>query len=51
MEGRLADGQRAVVRDRTRTEFDLPLLPVRTDDGYEPPLADIVDWIIDQTRR
>lgn len=51
VEGHLVDGQRAIVRDRTRTEFDLPLLPVRTDDGYEPPSADIVDWIIEQSRR
>lgn len=33
-----------------QTQFDLPLLRVATDDRYEPPLDDIVDWIVDQTR-
>jgi predicted kinase len=40
-------------RDRVaaamQTEFDLPLFRVATDDGYEPPLSDIVEWIIEQT--
>jgi hypothetical protein len=34
-----------------QTEFDLPTLVVRTDDGYDPHLDGIVDWIVDQTRR
>ncbi len=32
------------------TDFNLPLLTVRTDDGYDPPLAQVVDWVINQTR-
>jgi hypothetical protein len=40
-----------VVRENMQTEFDLPTLPVRTDDGYDPPLDEIIDWIVDQTRR
>jgi predicted kinase len=42
--------QREIVRAGMVTEFDLPLLPVRTDDGYDPPLDEIVDWIVDRTR-
>ena len=30
-------------------DFAVPLLSVCTDDGYDPPLPDIVDWIVDQT--
>lgn len=40
-----------VVRTAMQTEFDLPLLAVRTDDGYDPSLPSIVDWIVAQTRR
>jgi predicted kinase len=43
--------ERDLVRVGMQTEFDLPLLRVVTDDGYEPPLPDIIDWVIDQTRR
>ena len=32
-------------------DFDLPLLLVTTDDGYDPPLEEIVDWVVGQTRR
>jgi hypothetical protein len=28
-----------------RTDFDLPLLRVNTDDGYDPGLDDIVDFV------
>lgn len=42
--------QRQFVRDGMKTAFDLPLLNVRTDDGYDPPLTDIIEWIIDQRR-
>jgi predicted kinase len=41
---------RDAIRDGMQTEFELPLLRVATDDGYDPPLSDIVDWIIAQTR-
>jgi predicted kinase len=43
--------QRDVVRAGMQTEFDLPTLDVRTDDGYDPPLPEIVDWVIERTRR
>jgi hypothetical protein len=39
------------VQDRLQTEFDLPLLRVRTDDALDPPLEDVLEWIIDQTGR
>jgi predicted kinase len=42
--------QREIVRARMVTEFELPLLPVRTDEGYDPPVEEIVEWIIDRTR-
>jgi predicted kinase len=42
--------QREIVRAGMVTDFDLPLLPVRTDDGYDPRLDDIVEWVIDRTR-
>jgi hypothetical protein len=38
------------VRRRQR-EFDLPLLGVSTDEGYEPALDDIVGWVIEQQTR
>jgi hypothetical protein len=41
---------REVVRARTQTEFQLPVLTVQTDSAYDPPLAQIVDWVIDRTR-
>ena len=28
------------------TEFEVPTLEVRTDDGYDPSLDEIVDWVI-----
>lgn len=34
-----------------RTDFDLPTLRVNTDDGYDPTIPSIVEWIVDQTRR
>jgi predicted kinase len=42
--------QREIVRAGMVTDFALPLLPVRTDDGYEPSLDEIVDWVIERTR-
>lgn len=38
------------VRATMRTEFDLPTLRVRSDDGFEPALPSIVEWVVDQTR-
>jgi predicted kinase len=43
--------QREVVRGGMVTEFDLPVLTVRTDDGWEPPLPDVVAWVLDLSRR
>lgn len=43
--------ERERVRATMQSEFDLPLLRVATDNGCDPPLGTIVDWIIDQTRR
>jgi hypothetical protein len=47
----LANPQRHLVRERMQTEFDLPLLRVRTDDGYDPSVDEILTWVIDQTGR
>lgn len=41
--------QREAVRDAMLTEFDVPLLEVRTEDGYEPFLDEIVEWVIANT--
>ncbi|HUQ40306.1 MAG TPA: hypothetical protein VM030_09135 [Acidimicrobiales bacterium] len=41
--------ERELVRAQMRTEFDLPLLRVATDDGYAPCMPDIVDWVIART--
>lgn len=50
IEDYLQGPQREIVRAGMQTGFDLPLLTVQTDDGYDPPLTDIVDWIIDRTQ-
>ena len=43
--------ERARVRREMLSQFDdLPLLRVHTDDGYDPPLEDVIDWIIERTR-
>ncbi len=34
------------VTDEMRTDFDLPVLPVDTDEGYEPGLDVIIDFIV-----
>ena len=43
--------ERSSIRDRMQSSFDLPMLTVATDDGYDPSLPDIVDWVIAQTAR
>jgi hypothetical protein len=43
--------QRDIVRNGMQNEFALPTLTVRTDDGYDPQLPEILDWIVEQTRR
>ncbi|HEV7763012.1 MAG TPA: AAA family ATPase [Acidimicrobiales bacterium] len=45
--GAAVERMRAVAREM-RTEFDLPMLRVNTDDGYDPGLDHIVDFV---TRR
>jgi predicted kinase len=46
----VAGPERDLVRQQLQTDLDLPTLPVRTDDGYAPLLAEIVDWVIAQAR-
>ena len=43
--------QRDIVRNGMRTDLGLPTLTVRTDEGYDPPLEHITDWIVAQTVR
>jgi hypothetical protein len=50
IEGYMAAPQRELVRTTMHTDFRLPLLRVVTDDSYDPPLDEIVDWVIDRTR-
>jgi hypothetical protein len=33
-----------------QTDLGLPTLTVTTDDGFDPPVDDVVEWVIDQTR-
>ena len=47
----LAEPERNRIRTVMQRDFDLPLLHVTTDDGYDPPLDAIVDWLVDRTRR
>ena len=47
----IAGPERAAIRAAMLTDFDLPRLRVTTDDGYDPELAAIVDWTIEQRRR
>ena len=42
--------ERQQIRTQMRLDFDLPVLPVRTDDGYDPSIGAILDWIIEHTR-
>lgn len=51
MDAFMASTPGASIRETMRTEFDLPTLRVRTDDGYDPTIPSIVEWIVDQTRR
>jgi hypothetical protein len=46
----LVGGERDVIRATMQREFDVPVLRVDTDDGYNPEMPAIVDWIIEQTR-
>ena len=42
--------QRQAVRQAMLTEFDVPALQVQTDEGYDPSLDQIADWVIRHTR-
>jgi hypothetical protein len=35
------------VSDDMQTDFDLPVLKVNTDDGYEPGLDLVIDFVVD----
>ena len=35
------------VTDEMQTDFDLPVLEVDTDDGYDPGLDLIIDFLVD----
>ena len=50
VDGVLAGPERARIAAELQVDFDLPTLRVRTDDGYAPPLDDIVGWVVDRTR-
>lgn len=51
IEDHIDDPRRALLGAQAQADLDGPLLRVRTDQGYDPPLDDIVDWIIDRARR
>ena len=42
----LSGSGRETARSPMIRDFDLPTLRVRTDDGYEPPMRAIVDWVV-----
>lgn len=48
----LDDPERARIRSASESEpeLDVPLLRVRTDEGYDPPINDIVEWILVRRR-
>lgn len=39
-----------IVRSGMVTDFALPTMTVHTDDGYDPPLPQVVEWVIDRTQ-
>ncbi len=39
--------EREIVRSGMLTTFDLPTLTVRCEDGYDPSIERIVDWVIE----
>jgi len=46
-----AEVRMAAVTAQMRTVFDFPVLEVDTNDGYDPPLDDIVDFVARSTSR
>jgi hypothetical protein len=49
VESYLAGPERDIIRSQMITDFNLPSLTVCTDDGYDPPLDRVVEWVIDRT--
>jgi hypothetical protein len=49
VESYIAGPGREIVRSGMVTNFELPTLTVRTDDGYNPPLEHVMEWVIDRT--
>ncbi|HVM13209.1 MAG TPA: hypothetical protein VM287_02650 [Egibacteraceae bacterium] len=43
---RNGEEQREAVRQAMATEFAVPTLQVRTDEGYEPSVDLIIEWVI-----
>lgn len=43
--------EREAIRTSMQDEFELSLVRVCTDHGYEPGLDEIVEWVIDHTRQ
>lgn len=41
---------REIVRSGMVTRFGLPMLTVNTDDGYDPPLEHVVEWVVERLR-
>ena len=41
-----ATARMAAVTARMRTAFDFPVLAVDTSDGYDPPIPEIVDFVV-----
>jgi hypothetical protein len=50
MDAFMASSPGSTIRDTMRTDFELPTLRVRTDNGYDPEISSIVEWVVDQTR-
>jgi predicted kinase len=46
----LHDPERDLVATTMQTEFAVPTLHVRTNDGYDPRLETVIEWVVDQTR-
>lgn len=50
IDGYLAGPERRRIATEAQTDLGAPLLEVVTDDGFDPPLEDVVEWVIDQVR-
>lgn len=49
VESYVAAPGREIARSGMVTSSELPTLTVRTDDGYDPPLELVMEWVIDRT--